>query len=193
MEIHFIRHGKTYATEEKLYCGQTDLPLSATGSQEIARLRDEGVYPSATVFFSSGMLRATQTLAIICGDIYELTVPGLSEIDFGSCEMKSHEELNGLADYQAWIDDTTGDVSLPGGESRNQFVQRVVSAYHGVVEETLRSACLSAFAVCHGGTISRIMEHLFPGTQNYYEWLPEPGHGYTLSYQSGEPVSYHKI
>ncbi|MGI6235680.1 MAG: histidine phosphatase family protein [Christensenellales bacterium] len=46
MILHLIRHGKTYANEQRLYCGQTDLPLSDTGAAEITQLARAGIYPA---------------------------------------------------------------------------------------------------------------------------------------------------
>jgi alpha-ribazole phosphatase len=99
--------------------------------------------------------------------------------------MKNHEELSGQEDYQAWITDKSGDVPCPGGESKNQFERRVLECYSAIVNEVRQSGCGSVAAVCHGGTIACIMDHL--------SWLPEPGRGYTISYVSGIACSYEKI
>jgi hypothetical protein len=37
------------------------------------------------------------------------------------------------------------------------------------------------------------MEYLYPNRQNFYEWQPKPGLGYTLVYVSGELHTYKKI
>ena len=39
--LYLIRHGKTEANEQHLYCGSTDLSLSDTGRAELERLRYE--------------------------------------------------------------------------------------------------------------------------------------------------------
>ena len=41
MIIYLIRHGKTAANEQHLYCGSTDLPLSEEGLAELQALRAE--------------------------------------------------------------------------------------------------------------------------------------------------------
>ena len=63
----------------------------------------------------------------------------------------------------------------------------------GVVPTSASDTCGSAFVVCHGGTITYIMEHLAPGQKNYYEWQPKPGRGYMLSYISGQFTGYAAI
>jgi len=193
MEIHLVRHGKTLATEQRLYCGQNDLPLTESGVNEILFLKEQGVYPPADLFFSSGMLRAEQTLSVICGDMDRKIVPGLAEICIGTLEMKNYDELRESEDYQAWVADETGDLPCPGGESRNGFRKRVFEGYDSVVDEVSQSVSRNAFVVCHGGTISTIMEQLFSGVSDYQGWLPKPGRGFTLIYESGRIERYKDI
>ena len=45
--------------------------------------------------------------------------------------------------------------------------------------------------ICHGGTIAAIMEKSFPGRkEHFYKWIPDPGHGYTLTLEDGKIVDY---
>ena len=179
MEIHLIRHGRTRANEQNLYCGQTDLPLSPNGIAELADLKKLGIYPKrADLYFTSGLLRAEQTLNLLCGPVRREVLPLLAEYHFGSFEMKSHEELKGHADYQAWITDGTGYIPCPGGDSKQGFTRRVLEGF-GLLADKARLTG-PALGVCHGGVIACIMEHLFPNIRNFYEWQPEPGRGYTL-------------
>jgi alpha-ribazole phosphatase len=193
MEIHLIRHGKTTANEQRLYCGQTDLPLSENGAEEIAMLKKREIYPLADMFFTSGLLRAEQTLDIIYGEASRKAVPDIAEFKFGLFEMKSYEELKEQDNYQAWITDETGNVGCPHGENKNQFEKRVINGFNSIVDEVRQTACDSAFVSCHGGTIACIMEYLCPNTHNFYEWQPKPGCGYTLGYVSGQLHVYKKI
>ena len=186
MELHLIRHGKTLANEQRLYCGQTDLPLSENGAAEIALMKSQGIYPAAAdIFFTSGLLRTGQTIDIIYGEVRRKAVPDIAEFKFGVFEMKSYEELKGQEDYQEWITDETGGYECPGGESKNQFERRVIAGFNYILSTVRQDKLSSAFVSCHGGTIACIMEHLFPNTQNFYEWQPKPGHGYTLIQISG--------
>ena len=178
--LHLIRHGKTEANEKRLYCGQTDLSLSEGGRLEIAGFVNEGVYPvSAGKFFTSGLLRAEETLDIIYGPIPRETVAELAEYRFGQFEMYGYEDLKDRADYQAWIMDTTDTVACPGGESKEQFKERVIAGFLNIVG-TCDAAEESALVICHGGVIACIMDYLWPDTKNFYEWQPQPGRGYSL-------------
>ena len=179
MEIHLIRHGKTRANEQKLYCGQTDLPLSSNGIAELTGLKKRGIYPKcADLYFTSGLLRAEQTLDLLYGAIHRETLPQLAEYRFGRFEMKSYEELKDQADYQAWITDGTGHIPCPGGDSKQSFTRRVLEGLELLTDKARQVK--SALGICHGGVIACIMEHLLPNVHDYYEWLPEPGRGYTL-------------
>ena len=192
MKIHIIRHGKTLANEQRLYCGQTDLPLSENGIAGLLELKKQGIYPAkADMYFTSGLARTEQTLDLLYGQVPREALPQLGEYRFGSFEMKSHDELNPQADYQAWIMDDSGQYVCPGGESRQGFKRRVAEGYGELLANT--SGCEAVFVVFHGGVITTIMEELFPNRHNFYEWQPAPGRGYTIVYADGGAVSYTKI
>lgn len=43
--------------------------------------------------------------------------------------------------------------------------------------------------VCHGGPIAEILQSEFPDEkENFYQWLPDPGHGYLLTAEDGKVV-----
>jgi len=189
MEIHLIRHGKTIANEQRLYCGAADLPLSENGKKEIAELKNQGIYPSADLYFTSGLLRTEQTIDIIYGNVQRKIIPDIAEYKFGLFEMKSYEDLKEQDDYQAWITDETGDFQCPNGENKIQFNKRAINGFNTILNEVrkiggTRGAPRPTVVCCHGGTIACIMEYLYPNTQNFYEWQPKPGRGYTLIYDN---------
>ena len=170
MTIYLIRHGKTAANEKRLYCGSTDLPLSAAGKEELHTL-DFAL--NDIRFITSGMKRTDETLHILFGDVPYAAEPRFREVDFGIFEMHSYEQLKTTPEYQAWI---TGDNEVnvpPGGESGRQMRQRVLAAF----SELRDDACI----VTHGGVIAAIMQHLFPEeNKNRYEWQPDFGRGYRV-------------
>ena len=170
MIIYLIRHGKTSANEKHLYCGSTDLPLSETGKAEL----QDFCYDIKNVrFLSSNMKRTNETLRILFGDVPYEVDPRFREVDFGTFEMHSYEELKDRPDYGAWL---TGDNDAnipPQGESSLQMKARVLGAFSEIKEDT----CI----ITHGGCIAAIMEHLFPGEgKNRYEWQPKNGCGYII-------------
>ena len=170
MKLYLIRHGATRANLEHLYCGSTDLPLSAEGAEALRALRYDT--PKAR-YLTSGMRRANETMEILFpGQAYERD-SRFREVDFGIFEMKSYEMLKNDPAYLAWI---TGDNEKnipPQGESGEMFRARVLTALETLREDTV--------LITHGGVIAAIMEELFPREgKNRYQWQPRPGRGLSL-------------
>ena len=91
MKLYLIRHGKTQANEQHLYCGSTDIPLSQSGKRELAD-KKYSIGPDCE-FVTSGMQRTNETLKILFGDVKFTVDKRFREIDFGIFEMKSYEQL----------------------------------------------------------------------------------------------------
>ena len=180
MKILLIRHGKTLANEQHLYCGSTDLPLSEQGRRELALVHPEA--PENCRYLSSGMRRANETLELLFGAVPYETVPGFREVDFGRFELGSYEQLKNDPDYIAWITGDNMANTPPGGESGNAMTQRVISAF----DETAALG-RNAVIVTHGGVIAAIMAMLFPKEKkNRYQWQSANGGGYLLTRQAGK-------
>lgn len=173
MTIYLIRHGKTEANEKHLYCGSTDLPLSAKGREELKNLTYD--IPDAR-FLTSGMKRTEQTLEVLFGDVEHSVDLRFREVDFGIFEMRSYEEVKEDSAYQAWL---TGDNEAnipPFGESGKQMCQRVWDAFLDV-----QSGEQDTVIITHGGVIAAIMARLFPQEKkNRYQWQPKNGCGYQI-------------
>ena len=170
MTIYLIRHGKTEANEKHLYCGSTDLPLSADGAAELRGIRYD--IPAGR-FVTSGRKRTNETLRLLFGDVPYETDSRFREVDFGSFEMRSYEQLKALPAYQEWLEGDNDANIPPNGESGAQMRHRVLEAFSEIREDTI--------LVTHGGVIAAIMEHLFPEeNKNRYQWQPSPGCGYGI-------------
>jgi len=168
-----IRHGQTQGNVEHRYIGcRTDEPLCAAG---IDALRG-AVYPPAKRVFVSPMRRCLETAAIIYPDIEPEVVDDFRECDFGSFEGMNYAELNGRADYQAWID-SGGALPFPGGESRSSFAARCAGAYGALRARTRGEDCA---LVIHGGTIMAIMERWASPRGAYFDFQVRCGGGYVL-------------
>lgn len=188
--LYLLRHSLTQANEQRLYCGRTDLSLSSSGRALAMQMRQERMLPECSIYITSGMRRATETLALLTGHTVALTVPSLAEMDFGVYEMHSYEQLCRQEDYLHWIEDVSGNVACPQGESRNAFLRRVMSG--GSFLLTLSAD--SALAVCHGGVIANLMQAWFPVVQkNFYEWQPAACRGYCIEIESGTPCHFQAI
>lgn len=191
MRLHLIRHGKTVANEQNLYCGKTDLPVSPQGFTELATLKAQIVYPQAPLFITSGLLRSVQTLNFLFNEpTHYHTVVQLQEIHFGEFEMRHFRELNKIQSYQNWIQDIE-HATPKGGESKQLFRRRVLDGLLEVEKLCNSNDVSSAIIVTHGGVIATIMEHFFPKEKNFYDWQPAGGLGYTL--YLGETTHYKRI
>lgn len=203
--IHFIRHGITEGNQKKWFYGQADIPVTKEGLEYLAELREQNIYPvmpEDTDFYTSGLLRTEQTFETIFGKKEHKQIKLLQEMNFGEYECKSYEESKGNPEFDKWSWDETGDVSLPGGESRNAFSARIseglreLRGYHRLKELSHRHSGMDAVSaiVCHGGVIGSMMNEMFPEEKdNMWAWIPDPGFGYTVEFVNGDPVSYTKI
>lgn len=189
MILHLIRHGHTQGSEQRLYYGKTDLPVSETGLHALAQKRKSGGYPSldGLAVYTTPLQRTEHTLQALYGDVTHHILPGFGEIDFGIFEMGSYGQWKDDPQYQAWIG---GDFMVnvpPQGESFAQFTVRILQQL-----ETLVAKNQSALVIGHAGTISVIMNHFFPQeNKHHYAWAPEPGEGYTLTL--GDAPSYQPL
>ena len=203
--IHFIRHGITEGIVSKWYYGSADLPLIEEGYEALRHFKDEGIYPSLgdADCYTSGMLRANQTLKAIYGDVPFKVIPLLREINFGNWECKTFEELQSEPEYEEWINNKEGSFHYPGGgDSVQTFYKRIrmglkeLCGYHRLKELSHRHSGLDAVSVvvCHGGTIAAAMEHWFPGErENFWQWNPATGRGFTVEFKENAPFSYEAI
>ena len=175
MRLYLIRHGKTEANEKHLYCGSTDIPLSETGVQELQKYSYD--IPRSYRYMTSGMLRTEQTLQCLFGNVNHNQDERFRELDFGTFEMKSYEELKNNEDYQNWIKGDNEKNIPPNGESGQQMTNRVLDGLNQLIQEEQDTVL-----VTHGGVIACIMNYLFPEeNKNRYEWQPKPGHGYLIT------------
>ena len=179
MTVFLIRHGATAANEQHLYCGSTDLPLSASGLEALKGISYE---TGCCQYVTSGMLRTEQTLSALFGDVPHRIEPDFREIDFGIFEMKSYEQLKNDSEYQKWLSGDNPSNTPPGGESGNAMTQRVLNAFHSLSQDTV--------VITHGGVIAAIMEALFPHEgKNRYQWQPKPGCGYKITENKYIPIA----
>jgi len=175
-----IRHGQTQGNLEHRYIGyRTDEPLCAEG---VRRLQELHCPPVARVYVSP-MKRCIETADLLYPGVEQIIVDDLRECDFGEFENRNYAELNGRADYQAWID-SGGELPFPGGESRSAFAQRCVRAF-----DSIRLQNADCALIAHGGTVMAIMERYARPAGRYFDYQVKNGCGYVLE-DSG---AYHPL
>lgn len=180
IKIYLIRHGKTYCNERQLYSGKTDVELSASGIAELKAKSREYKYPECEFYFTSGAKRANQTLEIICPHKSYSVLEKLFEYNFGDFELKSYEDLKLKKEYIDWINDESGDIRCPNGESRKEFQIRIKEGFKELIAYLREKNIKTALGVTHGGTIGIILETIYDDSKKFYEWQPKNGEGYEL-------------
>ncbi|MCL1809178.1 MAG: histidine phosphatase family protein [Clostridiales bacterium] len=187
--VHLIRHGITAANQQNCYYGHSDVPLAEVGIDIVRALAGAGVYPmpAGAEYYTSGLLRAEQTLSLIYGNVQRVKLDSLKELHFGDYEMKTHKALKKDPAYIAWINDRSGMLAPPGGESLIQFSERVKRGLQSVLD----AGSEHSVVVCHGGVVCNIMMSCFDErSSNVFKWMPDPGHGYSVVFIGGLPVGY---
>ena len=168
-----IRHGATRGNLEGRYIGcRTDEPLCPEGRAALCH----HVYPPVRQVFSSPMRRCLETAVLLYPAISPEVIPDFRECDFGLFENKNYAELNGRADYQAWID-SGGELPFPGGESRKEFSLRCLEAFRALQSRAPEGDCA---LIVHGGVIMAIMESCAKPPAGYYDYQLKNGEYYIL-------------
>lgn len=181
MKWVLIRHGQTQGNLEHRYIGcRTDEPLCEAGVTALLRC----TRPAVGKVFASPMRRCLETAALLYPGVPVEVIDDFQECDFGEFENKNYAELNGRADYQAWID-SGGEMPFPGGESRAAFAQRCVAAFEKICQQQVDCALIA-----HGGTLMAIMERFAHPKGGYYDFQVKNAEGFIL-YDDGSYQPLH--
>ncbi|EPR75639.1 putative broad substrate specificity phosphatase [Leifsonia rubra CMS 76R] len=153
MFIYLVRHGETDWNRERRVQGSTDIPLNETGREQaantdrlLARRHWDGI-------FTSPLSRARQTAEIIAAEVglsAPIAVPALVERNYGEAEGRTGTELDALY---------PGNINVPGRESRDSVVTRVVPALVELAEAHHGEFII---VVVHGGVIASVLAAVSP-------------------------------
>ncbi|MBN1438573.1 MAG: histidine phosphatase family protein [Anaerolineales bacterium] len=158
--VYLIRHGETEWNVTGRWQGHFDVPLSAAGRAQAARLArrltEEGVRFDA--LYSSDLKRAWETAAAIGGalGLAPAAAPALREIDLGRWSGKTRAEI-----AEAYPDEwrqLESNVDFPrgGGETFAGFLRRVLGWMESAAE---KHPGATVCAVTHGGCIRAVLLH----------------------------------
>ena len=189
--IHLIRHGQTQANNDGRYIGRTDEPLSPEGLTGLLKMKQQYDYPGGVRFFTSPLSRCRQTLEVLYPGCQAEVMDGLAECDFGEWDGKSVAQLKQDDRFSRWLSGEA--MEIPGGESGEQFQQRVMTAFEELVERLMRRGDTEAVVCTHGGVIMMLMAAYALPRAPMHEWAAENGGGFTLRITPGlwmrEPVA----
>lgn len=193
-DLHFIRHGITKSNLEGRYTGFADVPLCEDGFARIKKLKEKFIYPEASVFFSSPLLRCKQTLSVIYPQVKDFTeVEGLKENNFGDWEGLTPDELKSNELYKVWVQQKDFSIAPPNGESYKAFVERVFFSFEKLVDRILKAECKSVVIVTHGGVIMMILTQYASQKKPAAEWMVDNGCGYSVTVKLGKWMSEKKF
>ena len=136
--LYFVRHGESRANVEKVFTGQTDVPLSDRGMRQAEELKERLLSLRPDAFFSSDLLRAVQTVTP-AAEALKLPVireQGLREIDGGKWEKMHIDEIARVypEDYARWTENI-GLARCTGGESLEEVQARGLAAIRRIAAE----------------------------------------------------------
>ncbi len=154
-KLILLRHGQTGFSGQ--YIGAKDVPLSANGFHQIARLQPLLKNQQIDCIMSSPMLRCRESTEILFADHPVQYDDDLREIDFGRWEGLSFQEIAAsdpdLVDkWAVW----NPDFCFPEGECIAHFLKRVHRAGSRIQESSNENIIL----IAHGGVIRALLCYL---------------------------------
>jgi broad specificity phosphatase PhoE len=155
VEIYLLRHGQTPQTGT--YTGRSNVQLSAEGTRQITVLAPFLKSIQFDTCICSPLDRCVQSLALLGVDSEPVYDESLREIDFGSWEGLSFEQIekefpDQLAD---WV--RSGDqFNFPGGDTIRVFNSRIGDWLDDLLTRDLNRVLI----VTHGGVIRIAICHL---------------------------------
>ncbi|MEK4539010.1 histidine phosphatase family protein [Peribacillus butanolivorans] len=174
--ITLLRHGLTEANERRSYLGWTDSPLSLKGEKEILDLR--GSYPQYEKIHTSDLPRCIETARLLFPDVVPIKHPAFREMNFGSWEGRTYEELKTDGDYQKWLERPM-EAMVPGGESYPAFSKRVQNGWSQLISGEESQYVL----MTHGGVVRELLVRYAPMEKSFFDWGISHGMGYELIWE----------
>lgn len=133
--VYLARHGETAWTISHQHTGMTDLPLTAQGEAEAARLRARLAGSTFAAVLTSPLQRAVRTCELAGFDSAAAVDPDLVEWNYGEYEGRTSADIHAeRPDWQLFRD------GCPGGESPDQIAaraDRVVRRVRAIDGDTL--------------------------------------------------------
>jgi len=170
MLIYLLRHGETAWNAQRRYQGLSDIPLSKRGR---ALLGQADFSPERV--WVSPLRRTAETAAVLFPFAEQTVIPDFRELDFGTFEGRSADEMASDLAYRTWVE---GGCSgrCPGGEDWEEFSSRTCAAF----SDLLASAPDPLVIVAHGGTQMAVLERYGQPARPRWEWLSINGGGFLL-------------
>ena len=157
LRIYLARHGQTDWNVERRMQGGTDTPLNATGRQQAAELAERLKGIRLDAVYSSTLSRSRETAEIARGQVTLTSLAGLTERRMGKFEGRRVDASDPAAAEEYARRSVVPDDTLDGGESLNQFFERVRATVRAIRSRHAGGAIL---IVGHGGTNRMVLREL---------------------------------
>ena len=130
LRIYLARHGETDWNAERRLQGATDTTLNSKGRQQSAQLAERLKGVRLDAVYSSTQIRSRETAEIVRGEVPLKSLAGLNERRIGKFEGKKLDKSSDPATAQEYPKRSRDpDDELDGGESLNQFYERVRATF----------------------------------------------------------------
>lgn len=190
-ELIIIRHGETEWNKTGRYQGQLDVELNQNGKEQAERAAGYLSQKEVELFISSDLSRALRTAEIIAAGVQVkpeeiLRFPGLRELDFGTWEGQSFEEIQ--ADqpeaFTAWVRDPIKNPP-PEGEGLLDFQERIREVFRQILARPEGKIAV----VTHGGVVLVYLASVLGLPLSNFRRLAVSNTGISrVTYYEGEPV-----
>ena len=155
-QVLLVNHGETDWSQDQRFVGVSDVPLSARGRQQAARLAEYLATAPITAIYSSPLQRALETAAAVAAPhrLQPIVSEGLREMSFGDWEGRTRADV--MAEYPAVFGAWTRDpstVRTPHGETVHEVANRASAA----IKEIARAHAGEPVVVVGHQTVNRIV------------------------------------
>lgn len=134
--VYLVRHGATELSAEDCFAGETDVPLSDVGRDQLRKLSQRLAEEPITAFYASPLSRTMETARILAEPHGGPVIPkeGLREISHGRWEGKRRAEVERLypEEYARWETDPYS-FAPSGGETGLAVTARALPALLEIV------------------------------------------------------------
>ncbi len=136
-KIVLVRHGETDWNKDQIFRGRIDVPLNATGLEQVRATGEALKDYKVDAVYSSPLSRALETGKAIVAFHPGITVKGekgFIDIDFGEWQGMSHEKVKEEYGelYLRWQQEP-GNVRMPGGEDLEDVKVRSMEGLNDIL------------------------------------------------------------
>ena len=169
--FYLVRHGQPQQHKDKIFLGQTDVPLSETGRKQAEEAKAK-LPGNIHRIYSSDLKRARETAQSICSEVTE--VKGFREMNLGSWDGRYIEDIRG--EFPELYEKRGKNLfSFKTGNKAENFYDlqyRVVKALTDILK---KDDSREIFIVAHSGVLRCIENNLKGGSVEDAWQKPETG------------------